>query len=591
MRLPCRQDASHFIADPLEADSSSCSCSRDSRRPQTLVFCPLWCALSLAHDSGVLDCGCCCVCCCPSPPSVMSSRSSQASAAAGASTSSSSSSVGAAAPSSAAAAVSRVPSVPDESLEGADAPSHASGGAPAASGQGSNAALSAGPLRKRPQPQRADPTGDPDAYAVAKVEAESILRAETALPFEDRSFLGQLLSYETKAAALDDLVRNWYDSESADRVQREFADLKGKHVKVAAYAVGAPVFGTVDQTRKELRNVVRTRHEDAQGARSASDADDPEENAAAPESAEEGGFSQSPKVSSRKAGVPKARSPRASPPRPRRVSSPALRLLQQIPVVDDRPRSARDRRSGPEVPLAAPSQRRRPAGALPLPLLSPEDSPQGSDASDSDEDDPFPRGAGPRSDRLSRNDLRHRMAAAGVSKRMYPGFVANAKAASGGRSLYDLYKFEVTPRFREGSSHSKQECLALARIIDAALAGDMENVLELACRRLGGVHTAVETGNWEMCERLENEAEQRSFVPAEFMSSALQSVVRMQRVKASNGTSGASWNTPSGSGRAKPKSKSANGGASNSNASSSSHKKKNNKEPSRSQKKEGSSQQ
>ena len=123
------------------------------------------------------------------------------------------------------------------------------------------------------------------------------------------------------------------------------------------------------------------------------------------------------------------------------------------------------------------------------------------------------------------------MGIAGVSKRMCPGFIKNAKAASGGRSMYDLYKFEVTPRFKDASSHSKQECLALSRIIDAGLRDDMDSVLELACRRLGGVHTGAETGNWDMCETLENEAEQRSFVPAEFMASALKSVCRMQRIK------------------------------------------------------------
>jgi hypothetical protein len=50
---------------------------------------------------------------------------------------------------------------------------------------------------------------------------------------------------------------------------------------------------------------------------------------------------------------------------------------------------------------------------------------------------------------------------------------------------------------------------------------------------LGGVHTAAETGNWAMCERLESEAEQRSFVPDAFMRSALRSVTQMQAVKKS----------------------------------------------------------
>jgi hypothetical protein len=452
-------------------------------------------------------------------------------------------------------------------------------GLPASHGGGS----AAGPLRRRQQ--QAEPlseSGDPDAYASAKVEAEAILRTEGALPFDDRSFLGQLLGYESKADALDDLVRNWYDPISASRVRKALNDLKSKQVKVAAYAIGARVFGTVERTREAIRDVVSAYHEDARRARRAASAEADERAVAASESAEDDTRSPGPSPRRRT----RETSPRTPPPKPRAPPA-ALQLLQKIPIIDDRPASGKAR-SGRALSLAAPP-RRRSSGVFspqPLPLLSPDDSPSEPDVSDRDEDGPFH----PRADRISRSELRHNMAVAGVPKRMFPGFIANAKAASGGRSLYDLYKFEVTPRFKDGSSHSKQECLALSRIIDALLADDKEGALELACRRLGGVHTAVETGNWDMCERLENESEQRSFVPAEFMSSALQSVIRMQRIKASNAPGGGVWGSPSVSGRTKPKSKSASGGVLNSNTSSSSHKKKT-KELSRSQKKEGSSQQ
>jgi hypothetical protein len=97
----------------------------------------------------------------------------------------------------------------------------------------------------------------PVSSAAAKVEAENILRAEGALQFEQRSFLGQLLWYESKAKALDDLVRNWFDEASAERVQKVFTGLKGKQLKVAAYAIGAQVYGTADQTRKAIKNLVR----------------------------------------------------------------------------------------------------------------------------------------------------------------------------------------------------------------------------------------------------------------------------------------------------------------------------------------------
>jgi hypothetical protein len=129
-----------------------------------------------------------------------------------------------------------------------------------------------------------------------------------------------------------------------------------------------------------------------------------------------------------------------------------------------------------------------------------------------------------------REDVDHQLARAGIQSSFAKGFVANAKCAAGGRTMYQLYK-EVTSSFSLESA--KRECLALSRILDALLHGDTAAALEHTCRRLGGVHTAAETGNWAMCERLETEAEQRSFVPDAFMRSALKSVVQMQAVKKS----------------------------------------------------------
>jgi len=135
-----------------------------------------------------------------------------------------------------------------------------------------------------------------------------------------------------------------------------------------------------------------------------------------------------------------------------------------------------------------------------------------------------------RGGRLSREAAEHQLASAGIQRSFASGFIANAKFAAGGRSMYQLYK-EVTAAFSQESA--KRECLALSRILDALLRGDTSAALEHTSRRLGGVHTAAETGNWAMCERLETEAEQRSFVPDAFMRSALKSVVQMQAVKKS----------------------------------------------------------
>jgi hypothetical protein len=126
-------------------------------------------------------------------------------------------------------------------------------------------------------------------------------------------------------------------------------------------------------------------------------------------------------------------------------------------------------------------------------------------------------------------DVEHELARAGVERSFARGFLRNAKFIAAGRSIYQLYK-EVTESFPESA---RRECLAMARVIDALLRSYVAAALEHACRRLGGVHTAAETGNWAMCERLESEAQQRSFVPEKFMRSALKSVTQMQAVKKS----------------------------------------------------------
>ncbi len=252
------------------------------------------------------------------------------------------------------------------------------------------------------------------------------------------------------------------------------------------------------------------------------------------------------------------RSPR-SPASSRSVAAMAMAALNALPIVDVGP-----------VRGAAGSARRlqkvAPAGdAAPPPVRNARHAPQrqpraavalhdvgagGSDPSDSEGSDGAldeegnsdsdsswaPGHSDPvaaslrRGGRLRGEDTDHELGRAGMSRPFAQGFVANARFAAGGRSMYQLYK-EVTASFTGESS--RRECLALSRILDALLRGDTGAALEHTCRRLGGVHTAAETGNWAMCERLETEAEQRSFVPDAFMRSALKSVTQMQAVKKS----------------------------------------------------------
>jgi hypothetical protein len=240
-------------------------------------------------------------------------------------------------------------------------------------------------------------------------------------------------------------------------------------------------------------------------------------------------------------------SPRLSSARSAQMRSAAAAAVAALndfaPESDDEaPAHAKHGRSpSKHAPAYLPRPSRRASAAVlpspprPLPSLralgacaSPASSSTSGEDSDGSESDWLPSSGV--SDRQMREDVDHQLARAGIHSSFAKGFVANARFAAGGRTMYQLYK-EVTASFSLESA--KRECLALSRILDALLRGDTTAALEHTCRRLGGVHTAAETGNWAMCERLETEAEQRSFVPDAFMRSALKSVVQMQAVKKS----------------------------------------------------------
>lgn len=231
------------------------------------------------------------------------------------------------------------------------------------------------------------------------------------------------------------------------------------------------------------------------------------------------------------------RSPR-SPASSRSAAAMAVAALQHLPAVGGGVNSSR-------CAVGVPPRQQEPARAaarMPPVDMRLHDAGAGEsdgsadEAADDDDDSEWSPSADPlaaslrRGGRLRGEEMEHQLAQAGVQRSFAAGFVANARFAAGGRSMFQLYK-EVTATFNGESS--RRECLALSRILDALLRGDTAAALEHTCRRLGGVHTAAETGNWAMCERLESEAEQRSFVPDAFMRSALRSVTQMQAVKKS----------------------------------------------------------
>ncbi len=267
--------------------------------------------------------------------------------------------------------------------------------------------------------------------------------------------------------------------------------------------------------------------------------------------------------------VQQRRSPRA-PASSRSAAAMAMAALDALPDRHGSPAQARAAMRSPPAPRHGADRARaaRPPAIVPLRLhdagagaSEPSDDSGSEDSDWQPSEGPADRLYDPlraslrRGGRLADDDMEDALAQAGVQRSFARGFVANARFAAGGRSMFQLYK-EVTAGFPTESS--KRECLALARILDALLRGDTAAALEHTCRRLGGVHTAAETGNWAMCERLETEAEQRSFVPDAFMRSALKSVTQMQAVKKSAAESaagrGALSKAASGSGRAERRS-------------------------------------
>lgn len=237
--------------------------------------------------------------------------------------------------------------------------------------------------------------------------------------------------------------------------------------------------------------------------------------------------------------APARRSPRA-PASSRSAAAMAMAALQHLPAVSSGVNPVRRAVAVPprrqEPVRAAHAASRVPPVDLHLHDVGAGESDGSADEAEDDDDDPEwspsadPLAASLRGGRLRGEEMEHQLAQTGVQRSFAAGFVANARFAAGGRSMYQLYK-EVTASFTGESS--RRECLALSRILDALLSGNTAAALEHTCRRLGGVHTAAETGNWAMCERLESEAEQRSFVPDAFMRSALRSVTQMQAVKKS----------------------------------------------------------
>jgi hypothetical protein len=120
------------------------------------------------------------------------------------------------------------------------------------------------------------------------------------------------------------------------------------------------------------------------------------------------------------------------------------------------------------------------------------------------------------------------MEASGRSQPMAKEFIRNVLHNSGGNSVYRVFKYDVVFT----SERNRRECLALSRILDAALLGDMQQLVEMTVRRLAGVHTADSSdNNWDACDAIEQVMEKQSFVPTKFLQRTLRTVVQLQALQ------------------------------------------------------------
>lgn len=120
------------------------------------------------------------------------------------------------------------------------------------------------------------------------------------------------------------------------------------------------------------------------------------------------------------------------------------------------------------------------------------------------------------------------MESSGRAQPMAKEFIRNVLRSSGGTSVYRVFKYDVV----FVSERNRRECLALARILDAALQGDMQQLVELTVRRLAGVHTADSSdNNWDACDAIEQVMERQSFVPTKFLQRTLRTVVQLQALQ------------------------------------------------------------
>lgn len=102
-----------------------------------------------------------------------------------------------------------------------------------------------------------------------------------------------------------------------------------------------------------------------------------------------------------------------------------------------------------------------------------------------------------------------------------------------GPNVHHVTRYDTTFK----SERNRRECLALAKVLDALLARDVELAKELAMRRYTGVQLSDTSGDWNYCDVVEGVMDKHSYLPEEFLQRVVKSVMRVEALDKSATTS------------------------------------------------------
>ena len=423
----------------------------------------------------------------------------------------------------------------------------------------------------------AAPTVSPDAAATTAAnvaamkladEMESTAAATAAASVDGWSTLWpaeQLLLLHTREEMLRSMTQS-YAQPGNDVLHGEMDKLRSGDIKALCARLGLPVLGKAKHHTRDMRASIEAAvREYSFEHASAFDVDSQSESSDSGQDTPRAGARSPARRLSRPAPIRAAAAAVASSApvnTSRRSAAAAVNLLQSLPAVNSRviaqpppvqsPPRIQRRRTAPVPDTAAapggpaPSPAQQPPAVVAYPGLSllrhAAASDSDGDGDDLDEDmsdgdgDGFDGGPAPSASArlggaLRPQQLDRAMSRNGAGSGFARGFLHTALDAANGASLQHLFEFSRRDDFKTATEHTRRECIVLARILDAGLRGDLAAVMEIASRRLGGVHTAAVTGSWEMCDRLEYESDRRTFVPAAYLASALKSVAREHAIR------------------------------------------------------------